>query len=109
MTKMPKSLKPVNRHFLIVPHYEAKADDTQSAVLLPDGYEPPTSRHIIASVVDIAPDCSEHFKNLRHGAFSDNLVVVDRGMIEEISINNKTNYLILENYVVGILRGINES
>jgi len=108
MAKIPKSLKPVNRHFLIVPHYEPKLEESSSAVLLPEGYEPPKSRHIVATVVDVAPDCSEHFRKLRRGTFAEKLVIVDRNMIEEINVDNKTNYLILENYVVGILRGINE-
>ena len=37
------------------------------------------------------------------------LVVVDRSMIEDIFLRDKTYHVILENYVIGILRGINET
>ena len=109
MHKIPPTLKPVNRHFLIVPHFESKEGKSTAGVLLPEDYEPRSPRHIVATVVDVAEDCSAQFRKLRRGTFSDRRIIVDRSMIEEVNTGDKVNYLILENYVVGILRGINES
>jgi len=104
---LPPALKPVNRHMLIVPHPE-KEKSENSGVLLPDDYKPQEDRYITATVVDVAPDCAEYFQRLRRGTFSDKTVVADRAMIEEVKIEGKINYLILENYIIGVLRGIND-
>jgi|TARA_X000001388_G_scaffold74360_4_gene67279 co-chaperonin GroES (HSP10) len=99
-------LKPVNRHLVIVPHVQK--NETNSGVLLPDDFSQEEDRYISASVVDIASDCSSDFQRLRRISHENNIVVVDRGMIEEVKLNNKTHYIVLENYVIGILRGLDE-
>ena len=38
-----------------------------------------------------------------------NRIVVDRSMIQEVKLKEKTHFMILENYVVGIYRRPNES
>ena len=103
MANLPPTFKPVNRHLSIVPHFPKKEEER--AVLLPEGYEPAQERYIVATVVDVAPDCSDSFRRMERGAFHDKLIIVDSSMIEEIKIKNKVNYIILENYVVGLLRG----
>ncbi len=100
-------LKPVNRHFLIVPHVKDK--ETNSGVLLPDDYKPEQDRYIEASVVAIASDCDKQFIDLKYGLSDTNRVVVDRTMIQEINLKNRKHYMILENYVVGIYRVISEN
>ena len=100
-------LKPVNRHLLIVPHVQQ--NETNTGVLLPDDYKPEESRYIEASVVDIADDCDKQFRHLRLGNVDNNRVVIDRSMIEEVSLKDKTHFLILENYVVGVYRRADES
>ena len=104
---IPPSLKPVNRHLLIVPHFKGE-EPNESGILLPEDYKPQEERYIVATVVDVAQDCAEPFQKLRRGTFSDKTVVVDKSMIEEVNVKDKTNHLILENYVVGLLRGLNE-
>jgi co-chaperonin GroES (HSP10) len=104
---LPAVLKPVNRHMLIVPHIEEKGEQ-HSGVLLPDNYKPQEERYIVATVVDVASDCASQFQKLRRGTFSERSIVVDRSMIEEVQVKGKVNHLILENYVVGLLRGHNE-
>jgi hypothetical protein len=104
---MPYTLRPVNRHMLIVPHDQEEVEEA-SSVLLPDDYRPPEDRFVVATVVDVAPDCASQFQKLRRGTFSERNIVVDRSMIEEISVKGKVSHLILENYVVGLLRGIDE-
>jgi co-chaperonin GroES (HSP10) len=101
-------LKPANRYMLIVPHFR-KAKKTSSGVLLPDEYKQEESRYIKATVVAIADDCSAQFQSLKRNSHDENkIVVIDSSMVEEVKFDNKKNYLILENYVIGILRESNE-
>ena len=45
-----------------MPHFtEAKTDN---GVLLPEDYNPEQTRYIEATVVDVAPDCSEHIRSM---------------------------------------------
>ena len=106
---MPRSnnvLKPTNRHLLIIPHYKEK-DKTESGVLLPNDFTEKQNPYIRATVVDIADDCSPQFKHIRRNTFDENKdVIVDSSMIEEIVFGGKKNFLVLENYIVGLLRGL---
>lgn len=100
-------LKPVNRHMLIVPH--VKKNETSSGVVLPDDYKPEQEMYIEATVIDIADDCSKHFNPLRYGTIGEEKrIVVDRSMVQEVTVKDKTHYLVLENYVVGIYRRADE-
>jgi hypothetical protein len=111
MSRIPPVLKPVNRHLTIVPHSGTKSPNntTPGGVILPDGFEHEEARYVTATVVDIAPDCAPGLRQLRGSASTSRVVVVDSSMIEEIVISDKSYYTILENYVVGILRGIDEN
>ena len=100
-------LKPANRHLLIVPHVQK--NETNTGVLLPDDYKQEEARYIEASVVDVADDCDKQFRHLRLGNIENNKVVIDRTMVEEVKLKDKTHFLILENYVVGVYRRANES
>ena len=86
-------LKPVNRHLLIVPHIQN--NETNSGVLLPDDYNPAQAQYIEATVIDIAGDCHEQFRHLRYGNIDNNKVVVDRSMIQEVKLKDKTHHMIL--------------
>ena len=107
MSKIPPVLKPVNRHLTIVPH--VKKNETSSGVILPDDFEIEEDRYITATVMDVSSDCSSTIRTLRGSGSGNRVVVVDRSMIEEIVVRDKSYYTILENYVVGILRGIDEN
>lgn len=102
---LPKKIKPVNRHLTIVPHFSTK-EESESSVLLPDGFQKPEERYIVASVLDVASDCSLPMKELNLSI--EKAIVVDQSMIEEINISDKKYYIILENYVIGILKNFNE-
>ena len=102
-----ETLKPVNRHILIVPHVHK--NETNSGVLLPDNYRPDEDRYIEATVIDIASDCDSQFRHLRYENIDSNRIVVDRTMIQEIALKDKTHYMILENYVVGVYRRPDEN
>ena len=100
-------LKPVNRHLLIVPH--VKKNETSTGVILPEDYKPEQDQYIEASVIDIAADCDKQFRHLRYGNLDNNRIVVDKSMIQEVTLKDKTHFMILENYVVGVYRRPDES
>jgi co-chaperonin GroES (HSP10) len=100
-------LKPVNRHLLIVPH--VKKNETNTGVLLPDDYNPDQDQYIEASVIEIAEDCDKQFRHLKCGNVCNNRIVVDKSMIQEVKLSEKTHFMVLENYVVGVYRRLNES
>ena len=102
-----ESLKPMNRHVTIVPHFVDNETDT--GVLLPDGYKQEESRFVRATVVDIAPDCKEDLKRMKRSSKSSVVAVVERSMIEEVAVSDRKHYVILENYIVGIYRRPDES
>ena len=100
MNFVPKPIRPVNRHILIIPHFKREPLEADRGFVLPDSYEQ-EEKYIGATVLDVAPDCSKHFKLLKptFGEGSGE-IIVNRSMVEEISYKNKTYYMVLENYVV---------
>ena len=100
-------LKPVNRHLLVVPHVQK--NETNTGVILPDDYRPEEDRYIEATVIDVADDCDKQFRHLRLGTIDNNKIVIDRTMVEEVKLKDKTHFLILEDYVVGVYRRADES
>ncbi len=107
MVSRVEILKPVNRHLLIVPHVQK--NETNTGVLLPDDYNPDENQYVEASVIEIADDCDKQFKHLRYNNIDNNRIVVDKSMIQEVTLKDKTHYMILENYVVGVYRRPDES
>ena len=100
-------LKPVNRHLLIIPHI--KKNETQSGVVLPEDYQPERDEFVEATVIDVADDCGKQFSPLRYGTIdSEKKVIVQRSMILEVKTSDRSHHLILENYVLGIIRRVNE-
>ena len=102
-------LKPVNRHITIVPHPRSASSDSESSVLLPDDFVVEEDRYITATVLDIASDCSPALRELRGISNKNRTIVVERAMVEEVVVRGKSYFTVLENYVLGILRGINEN
>ena len=96
-----ETLKPINRHLVIVPHHKER--ETPSGVLLPDDLKPEESKYIEATVVSTSKDCISSLKSA-----TSSKIVVDRSMIEEVQVLDKTFYVILENYVVGLLKDMSE-
>jgi co-chaperonin GroES (HSP10) len=87
---------PVNRHILI--DVNNKADPSQeSLIVLPEDYSPEIDRHAQVSVLSAAPD-------LRIDVGQGDKLIVDRSMIEEISIGGTIYNVILDNYVLGIIK-----
>ena len=88
-------INPVNRYILI-DLQKSKKDEKQSLIVLPEDYKPEESRYAIVSVVRAAP-------NVRFPVQSNDSLVVDRSMIEEISVEGTIYNVILDNYVIGVV------
>jgi len=92
--------KPVNRYIQIdIPKPKPPAP---SSLLLPDDYKPAEEMHITAQVIAYAPDV--RFKDQLVMCGQGASVIVDKSMIEEITINNSKINVVLDNYVVGIIK-----
>ena len=87
-------LKPVNRHILV--DYKSKKEEPASDILLPDDYKAPEEKHIVVGVLSVSKDVSFHCKK-------GDKIVIDRKMLEELSIEHSNYYTILENYVIGVM------
>ena len=91
--------KPVNRYIQIkLPEIEQQ---TASGIVLPDDYKPPEERYATAEVVAYASDVRFKDQLVMCGGTGTS-VIIDKSMIEEITINNSKINVILDNYVVGI-------
>lgn len=102
------TLKPANRHLLIVPH--VKSNETSTGVVLPDDYQPEEDSYVEATVIDVSDDCKKQFTELKYlNSPECRKIVVDRSMIQNIVLKDKTHHLILENYVVGVYRRPDEN
>lgn len=84
---------PVNRYILI--ELPKKPTETNTMVLLPEDYKPEEQRYSEVKVLKAADD-------VRFELCQNNKIIIDRSMVEQISIGS-TNYdVILDNYVIGI-------
>ena len=89
--------KPVNRYIQI--QLPKVIPQTPSGIVLPDDFKPTEERYSTAEVVSYASDV--RFKDqIAHGAS----VIIDKSMIEEITVNNEKINVVLDNYVVGIIK-----
>ena len=85
-------MRPCNRYILIKP-IEEKED--KSVVLVPDDYRSKTNPHTLAEVLDWSDDVQiPMHENMK--------IVVNTSMIEEVEIDNRKHFLVLENYVLGV-------
>lgn len=87
-------LRPVNRHILV--DYSPPQEKTDTGILLPDDYKAPEQNHIIVEVLGVAEDVSFRCEK-------GDKIVIDKKMLDELSIEHSTYYTILENYVIGVI------
>ena len=92
-------IEPVNKFILVEPIEEEKKDE-QKGFLLPDDYQKPTNPHKVCEVVLANPTNPL-------GLSPGERIVVESHMVQEIRVGGKMNYLVQENYVIGVL--FNES
>ena len=90
-------LKPCNRHLLVEPFEEEAIEET--SILLPDDYKQ-QNPFGVALVVNRASDCEVD-------ADIGDTVVYATNMLENITLNGKESFLLLENYVLGTIHETN--
>jgi co-chaperonin GroES (HSP10) len=88
-------LTPRNRHLLVVPRDEAEQEEERT-VLLPENYQKPKSPYAAVSVLSVAPDVSQLL-------MAGDTLMVERSMLKEVTFEGETFYLVLENYILGIV------
>ena len=88
-------INPRNRHLVVIPQDERQQEE-ERAVLLPEGYRKPESPHAVVSVLSVAPDVSQLL-------MAGDTLVVERSMLKEVTFKGETFYLVLENYILGIV------
>ena len=85
--------RPVNRYMLI--EMQPRVVERDSTILLPEDYKPEEQQYAEVTVVKAASD-------VRFDLHQNNKIIIDRSMVEQITIGS-TNYdVILDNYVIGI-------
>tara|TARA_B100000131_G_scaffold299864_1_gene320738 strand:- start:3060 stop:3329 length:270 start_codon:yes stop_codon:yes gene_type:complete len=87
-------LKPVNRYILI--EIEEVKKDREPLIVLPEDYKAPEPTHA-------AVKCLAYAKDVRFDLSVGASIVIDRSMLEQISIDGTIYNMILDNYVVAIL------
>ena len=90
--------EPVNR-YIQVSISDPEPMKTETGILLPNDYEPKEERYVQASTLAWSPDVR----------FADELrpnskIIIDKSMVEEINSNGLTMHLILDNYVLGLIK-----
>ena len=89
------NFKPVNRHILI--DFESQEDKKEQLIDLPESYKKPEEKHTVVRCLSWADDV-RFFLN-----YKDELII-DRKMVEEITVGQETFHVILDNYILGILK-----
>ena len=88
-------INPRNRHLVVIPQDERQQEE-ERAVLLPEGYRTPQSPYAAVSVLSVAPDVSQLL-------MAGDTLMVERSMLKEVTFEGETFYLVLENYILGIV------
>ena len=91
---------PLNRHLLVSKAEERRSleEKEESLVLVPDDYSVKKSPYGLYKILNFAPDCEKFGKK-----YINCNVVVDESMVQEITIGDQRYYLVLENYIYGVL------
>ena len=88
-------LAPVNRY--IVVEIPSQVEEEESLIVLPDDYRPTEEKFVEVIALSAALDVRFHVEPQFR-------LVVDRSMIEEISVGGTIYNVILDNYVVGMIK-----
>ena len=89
--------KPVNR-YIHVEIADAEPSERDSGIVLPADYNPTLSTHVAARVKDWAADV-RFARQLQ----KESEIIVDRSMLEEITLNKEKITVVLDNYVIAII------
>ena len=86
--------KPFNRH-LVVDLVESEPEKG-SIVALPFDYKKPESLYVEVTVIEVAEDSKFHGV-----LFPNDIVLLERRMLQKVEFNENSFYLVLENYIYG--------
>ena len=89
--------KPVNR-YIQISLGSPEEDPAPGVVLLPDDYKPEKGQFQTAKVLNWAKDV--RFADILQ---TGSKIILDASMIEEINVENEKIFVILDNYVIGLL------
>ena len=89
-------LEPRNRHILVIPNDEESATEEVGMVLVPETYKPEQSPYVAALVLCVAPDVCQR-------VLGGDTIIVERSMLNEVTFEGETFYLVLENYILGVI------
>ncbi len=90
------TLKPWNRRVLldVIPN-EAEDHDT-AGILVPDDYRPKRNDHVLARVISVASDASQHLEGKK-------VIVQPNGLEEFLDTSGELHVVALENYIVAVM------
>ena len=94
---------PVNRRLLVEIHTLPDMKTT-SGVLLPEDFEKHTEKYARVTIVATATDCHEAY--LAHIGRD---AIVEKSMIENLQVGSRILNMVLENYVLALVRETDES
>ena len=89
------NFKPVNRYIQI--DLTAKNEKEESIVLLPENFKKPEEKYVQCVYLSSADDVRFFLK-------PEDELIIDRKMVEEITVNDKVFHVILDNYVLGVVQ-----
>lgn len=87
--------KPVNRYIHI--DLDPQEDKKEQLIVLPESYKKPEEKHTVVRCISWADDVRFFLKYL-------DKLIIDRKMVEEITVGEETFHVILDNYILGILQ-----
>lgn len=90
--------KPVNR-YIQVKISDPEPVETTSGILLPNDYEVKEEKYVQAAAVAWSPDV-----RFAEDLSLNSKIIIDRSMVEEVNSNGLTMHLILDNYVLGLIK-----
>tara|TARA_Y100000310_G_C20589954_1_gene767465 strand:- start:1027 stop:1332 length:306 start_codon:yes stop_codon:yes gene_type:complete len=89
-------ISPRNRHIVVEIIDDNTQEESKSNVLLPDSYKREEKPYAIVKVLESSPTCTI---NISKG----DKIIVENSMVQKIEIGENEFYLVLENYVYGVL------
>jgi len=89
-------ISPRNRHIVVEKIVDSAQEEPKTNVLLPESYKKEEKSYIIVRVAEISPTCTV---NVSRG----DKIVVENSMIQKFEIGEGEFYLVLENYVYGVI------
>ena len=89
-------ISPRNRHIVVEKVEEKNKEERKTGILLPEDYKEKPKPYALVRIRDTAPDCTV-------SVGKGDVALVENSMIQKIEIQGETVYLVLENYIYGVI------